>query len=437
MTSHANVDPSEGSFYVFGPESGNVYIREAYIGAQAVASAEGAVDLLYRNLELQSALRLFAPMNQLKSFVQQVTKPGRDDLKDRYGSGLSIVATNSEEKLSKLGIEAKNHFARAFGIHEIVEHELVTPKVAQALARDSYNGRTGLKTKFGAARKISEVAREGLLLKLVHQEVVLAANQKPTETLPRPEPITRELTDREKLIALRDSPDAGFLPASNSEKTKALTLLAYINNPEYELGTIMQLQEVFGHQKKVHGVTVGTKLGKDALRSLPLEFGDYLISAVESINNLRNLDQIVGECLNPKISLHEELGELGDTPGVIELIRFIEQRTFRETGENPKDVSFSMFRSHQNRGPQHDEFKHKTVEDAYTAEELAIVVEKHLQRKIKSLTIGDIRNVIPEAIEDQRSRAIFWEARIQETRALVITWRSGHFVLEKVQSMAS
>lgn len=232
----------------------------------------------------------------------------------------------------------------------------------------------------------------------------------------------KRLDTRERLIALRDDPRAGFLPATHAEKNRAITFLDYMDRPDYPANIGHQFQEVYIRQKKLRNDPEEARL---SLVSIGFELGDYFIQATEQATVLCDLNALVEDCPNPRATLVEEIGEAHRGYGP--LLRYMDILRLRETGTSK--TRFDALRSHANRGPQAYMDKNKTVEDAYTGEVLRPAPSRHLKKQIETLTIRDVRESVRAAARNEERRAAFWLERLYDTRKHGAVWQGSRQVL--------
>lgn len=250
-------------------------------------------------------------------------------------------------------------------------------------------------------------------------------------------------TLRGKLLALQRDRLAGFYPATHSEKNQAVDLLDYAHKRrDHKIMTQVRLQEIFQASKReevkklqaaAHAddpeyqpqpiryrdtdpalLAEAQEAGQMALRSLMVEWGDYLQNARQSHTGLHSLMEAVDDCPNPRAPLLDEVE--ADHPGIAPLVRFFDVTHIVQTGFDP-DGAFDPLHTIEQRLDERDGFRGKFVYDHYSAPTRDPAVEAHIAETAERTMIGALRTLGVEAVHDQEHRAAFWEARLTEARS--------------------
>jgi len=254
---------------------------------------------------------------------------------------------------------------------------------------------------------------------------------------------------RGRLRILHEDPRAGFLPTTHEEKNQALTLLSYIDEPQYPAGIGHQLREVFERQKGL-AITAakertgeehlsneawviasgeGVNQGRRALISITNEFGDYTKDALNQTSLLEDLKTRIDDCPNPAVTIADEVGV--EHKGIAALLRYKDLSDIRDHGK-VEDMPIDPFKTHENRSKQKDPAKNKTLHDAYTGEEPDPIIAERIVEFAYLTSIKDARLLIEAAYADQQRRLAFWIARLQETRSHGAAWLAGRKILENL-----
>lgn len=222
----------------------------------------------------------------------------------------------------------------------------------------------------------------------------------------------QELNLMGKMRTLLRDPNAGFLPTTHNEKNNALAQLDYLERP----GKIAhQLEEIRRHEENRVGfkTPAGLAAGRRALFSIAFEYGDYLANATNQIPKLQDLWKGIRDCPNPNVTLTEEFGS--EHPGFAPLVRYFDLSQIPKKG-HVAGITYDPLHTRPNRQKADEEYRNKTVEDQYTADETDPAVAARIAHISETLTIGSARQLIEDALNDQNKRKLFWTARLRETR---------------------
>ena len=381
-----------------------------------------AVDLSERNLYLQAALRSISEVSRYDGFLKASA------VHSYYGRNLPSVIAGAERNRETIRQRAISYFGRAYGIDILISSGTQSDTAAMAEAKKSFKE---FYMKYGRVENAE--ARDAEIDRLFKPEKMAAqtARQGLRERKISPDWSEERLSHYDKMLAILEDPRAGYIATHHKEKTTALYLLDYVDNPEFPRQTVNQLEEIFVHQQKP--VSKGKfSAGMKVVRSKTFEMGDYLINAVLSAEKLRSLAEAVSEEPNPFISLAEAVGL--DHPGLPPLVRYLDLRYFIDNAKMPV-TGFNIFHPIRTEDQPPESPRNKTLEDYYTAKVPLPKVAAYIADRATSLKIGELRrkNVFEFAIQDQERRALFWEAREVETQARSVATDAGRIVLEALK----
>ncbi len=242
--------------------------------------------------------------------------------------------------------------------------------------------------------------------------------KRPHQVLPKNGPRTeteRKLDTPGRLRAILGDPRAGFLPTTHREKNQVVSYLDYLDNPEYPFGVNNQLLEIFNKSQSLLTKQKIKRVAEEELidsergpESVVYELGNYLMNASDSRRALEELEILLIEMPNTRVTLFEE-HENADLdlkhPGLAALIRYRELVEYLKTGEAsiPGDPLRTKEHILKSKGPG----KHKDVGDRYTAYHRPDKMEDYIYAEVARTTVGRARMLIGPAIVDQTRRENF------------------------------
>ncbi|HMS49897.1 MAG TPA: hypothetical protein PKA02_00455 [Candidatus Saccharibacteria bacterium] len=232
---------------------------------------------------------------------------------------------------------------------------------------------------------------------------------------PTPEAIPGQLGMLERLEVV--SRTRGFLPTTHDELNDAVGLIAFQGEPGR---SAQYLNEVLLHQKKA--TTVDPKM---AVHSKTAEFAGFAGSAQEDTGRLLLLKADIAELMNPAVPLLEDIGDRTDG-GVRQLVRFIDQSKFLESGGKDRPFWDPFKKAARVRGPNGG----RTILDPYSVPELDPNVVARIERVMARTSVKDARLLVDRAIADQEKRLAFWVDRLRETRAHALSRPIANRALE-------
>lgn len=364
-----------------------------------------------------------------------------------YPKNHATVLEGAKKQHQTLAEEAKRQYFTALGYYAVLDSAEVTD--ITPYEREANQHWTIFQARFRSLRKTQ--AREAEIASLTtkleelnHSRTLFnreyglrphaPSKAKVRRTIKEPEPIKRTLSTRERLVAIREDPRAGFLPTTNREKNQVLTYLDYLDNPEYPFGAANQIFEVFIHQQRLKNDANGLDLAREASVSIPYEIGDYYQDALKSVAALRQLETEIRELPNRRIALPEDIGD--DHPAFPALIRYRDLVALAVKGRQPQGIK-DVLLTREDRQPQLEPQKNKVVGDMYTSTARTEAMDKYITDQVSGMTANQALVLVVKAITDQTKRAMFMKARLEEfgqTEGLgrnFQSWRVAKFVLAK------
>ncbi len=242
-----------------------------------------------------------------------------------------------------------------------------------------------------------------------------------------------QLDTREKLLALRDDPNAGFLPFTDAEKTVGSELLDYLgDHRQYPAGVGNRLQEIFLRQRRVGGGAMANR----ALISVAFEYGDFALNAQTQLGAMQGMRaELADDHFNPGVSIAEDFPD--GHPGIAPLVRFTDVLALREEGV--QHTVFNPLKGVERRtvkANSDDKLQHKVIEDRYTAPELDKDIAERIDAFSEQTRIGLVRPLLDKAIASEAIRLDFWINRLRDTRKHGSAWIIGRQILQKIESDA-
>jgi hypothetical protein len=181
----------------------------------------------------------------------------------------------------------------------------------------------------------------------------------------------------------------GFFPASYRELSEALALVDPNYSPQRG-GAARHLNEILFHQQNETQSEDPSK----AVRAVTQEYVAYFKLARGSYNYLKNLGEEVenvSDSIKPTLSLARAVGSnagFGDLVHFVDLRRLAIEQTIVEGGIDPLGNEYLT-----NPTP---------------------LVKDYIAESAQKLRIKEVRSLMPLSIADQRERASFWKARLEE-----------------------
>ena len=135
------------------------------------------------------------------------------------------------------------------------------------------------------------------------------------------------------------------------------------------------------------------------------EFSDYAISGRRDAQELAKLKTCIDDTPNPHLDMQAVLDghEKAQLMPAI-LFRYMDARDLaRGTFKGLHDPLLTQeYRRQLGAG------KNKIVADSYTTEEPGEYMSRYVYYQLQDVTVGQVRPIVAEAMEDQRRRFVFW-----------------------------
>jgi hypothetical protein len=156
-----------------------------------------------------------------------------------------------------------------------------------------------------------------------------------------------------------------------------------------------------------------------ASASIAHEFGDWFIQSSQQLADLKEVNELIHETVNPHLSLAVALNV--DVLKAIPLVRFMDLVELRKEGKVEYQTDdgvmkplFSLLRTRSNRSKEDlRPEKNKVIEDPYTGERTKAVTE-WLKTRMAQIKVRDVRHLIIEAIADQEKRVNFHKLVLED-----------------------
>ena len=423
---------AQESLFVISDQAGQIVVRDFNPPAETDAS----VSIIERDLHLQNVITNLAAMSMRNGFLSF------DGPAETYGEHAERVRTSVKNQLKVYTAQAKHEFSQASG-HTAMLDAGVPEIQARGITRGLFSDFA--KKYYGSRHyKEAQALRHHLANHVeimqgrAEVEPAVRPQQLPTAPEMGPKPSLAFLNTQERLQAISADPRAAFLPATHREKNTVLTFLDYLDNPAYPRRTADQLIEVFRHQQKPQGA--GSREGQRAVESISYELGDFLANAVASHNVLADLQVLINDCPNPYVTLAEEVGDYHAGYGVLQ--RFLDLSELRDQ-TRVADLRRDPLRTREFRWAKDGPGKRKAVEDQYTALEPKQAFVKRMNRLTPTITIGQARHMVVEAVNNEEKRALFFQDRLRDLRKLPgrhifkVVWDVAEATLSEQQLKAS
>lgn len=379
----------------------------------------GAVPIVERYVHLGNALDMADRVLDLDHLanLHPIPKNASQDFVPTKNQSISRNAAKAAEKMRQ---NTRLEFYQAYGVNALIASGVASKEDIEKEASKNYDKftmRFAGKHKFDARYKAGKAWRGLLNQHLQIQDEVAESTPK----ISNQEVMVEQegLSTREKLLVIAEADDAGFLPTTNEEKNLVVTYLDYIKNQDYELGPQSQLIEIANFHGKHHGFYTAKKYAMEASASIAHEFGDWFIQSSQQLADLKEVNEIIRETVNPELSLAVALNV--DMLKAIPLIRFMDLVELRAEGKVEYQTedgvikpSFSLLRTRSNRSKEDlQSEKNKVIEDPYTGERTKAVTE-WLKSRMAQIKVRDVRHLIIEAIEDQEKRVSFHKLVLED-----------------------
>lgn len=332
-------------------------------------------------------------------------------------AGLSPIVRNSRAKSGRLKYDAQVMFLQASGSDKLVksgDFSLREMRTAGAIGQELF---TSFNKEYFPRGYQTENPKD-YMLDLIAQVMILQSESNRVQNLrPHKAPdhkeqevteVTETLDTPARLQALLDDPRAGFFPTTHQEKNQLISYLDYLDNPRHPLGLINRFIEIYNKSRYLQRLPGNSQLEpRRGPVSIVYETGDYYEDAVRSKEALQDLDGLLQECVNQRVTLGEETDVIPlDHPGYPALIRYLDIQTFLKTGsgvvvENPLATKTDR---RDREKPVINTRKRKMIGDIYNPHFTTPEVKDRITEAVKNLNVGDARKIISLAVHDQERR---------------------------------
>lgn len=192
MPKGVDIDPNQGQLFVTNEQTGMLHPQDEAMPPVPPAEVSDplhdsnpgpSVNILERNARMQNMLRRFGVMSRTTG-LQFISETGqRRKLEERYDDVDRVVGSAAANQAEK-DREAKEHYAKAFGLEAIVASGIMSKEDARAIAARSY--RDEVLPVFADAKGAKN--REAMKSWLNYQERTLTGQRtrRPKAPLPKP-----------------------------------------------------------------------------------------------------------------------------------------------------------------------------------------------------------------------------------------------------------
>lgn len=360
-----------------------------------------AVPIAERNLHLQNVLQYMVDISMLRSDLNL----DRNKIVQTQGSKDTKPRLLIQKELKNLVHNFDSEFAEAVGEAQLLNSGLEKREVRNIVSR--------LKTDFILNFRLPKNAielqdyltslRTNYDIYTSEQVNTVNAKEVPSRNISNEFRYPDKLAKLERFNIVRSDPRAGFLPFTNQEKNIVLTFLSYLDDPHYPGGVNDQLMEVFRHQQKIE--KQDWRDGVRALESKAYELGDFLDNAIRSYKAMLGLSIQIQDCPNPRVSLCEEIEDATD--GIAAFARYHDLQLYINGKTIPK-FNRDPTRTKIDRISESETGKRKVVEDRYTTKNREEEFSQRIDQFSKTMTIGDSRKLVIEALENENVRMNFY-----------------------------
>lgn len=221
-------------------------------------------------------------------------------------------------------------------------------------------------------------------------------------------PTEQEIPDQLGMLERLDVVERtlGFLPTTHDELNDVVGLVAFSGVPGK---AARHLNEILLHQHKAD-----TDQPEQAVRSKVAEFEGFAISAQRDYEQLGILRTEVAEMMSPTVPITEDLErESGDLRGLTQLVRFVDLRTFLQSGGAKRPLYDPFKKAARERGPKGG----RRIVDVYSVESPDDAMTERIEQVLQGITVKQARHLVGEAVADQQVRRDFWIDRLVECKS--------------------
>ncbi|MDB5168859.1 MAG: hypothetical protein JWO41_215 [Candidatus Saccharibacteria bacterium] len=381
--------------------------------AEQTLTAE-TTDVRLRAAHMVQSLNFLAQVSKRRGFRQAVMNDAtRPELEARYGDHLDAldeeVGNNKLSLLRAAGTEFRKAYETANGPTETDDPEF---RAAWSQFYRNFNGsenRRARDTRRKTLKKYVDLKGNRPL----GDQYTLEDEPTVAETL-EIVPALPELSKPEKLAIFEQDRRLKFPPATNREEENSRRLLNY----DYKHGILELLDEIDIHtikewRKKGVSEAKARQYGDEARVSVLHEWGSYLGNAKQQYQVLTDL-HIQLDGVNPNLTLVNALDGVLHR-GLAALVRDKDYKHFLYFGK--EKLGFDPLLTREDRRPQANLVRNKTVEDRYTVENPEEMIQKRIEEWASRTTVGELRTGkdLEYGIVGQRNRIIFWNKVLKAT----------------------
>lgn len=375
------------------------------------------VDTRVRARRLIRALTDLAHANKLRGF-STAYYAGSEKLEQEYGDDLEFVAERVGFNLGTRLRRAKESFKDVYEMGgEPVDDEDPSFKRAYRGFLDSFYGTDNRKARDTYRDRLKKIAAiEGSPIAGDHYFASEAEEieQSVSEISPADAELLRgRAANAYKLRRLHENERIlGMVPGTHREKNDAFKLLEegfVASGPHKLLTRIHDRQLALGVSLK-RPYAERIKMADDAVRSKLHEWGDYLRDANLQGNALADLEKILSS-IDESRNLTTVVSK--NNPALNALVRHIDVSAVMGGKDR---IDFDPLRTKEDRSKQQTEGKNKRVYDVYCGGELDEKLAGHIQEVVASLSVGEAKIYVSEALVSHRVRFRMWTWALRSMR---------------------
>lgn len=250
----------------------------------------------------------------------------------------------------------------------------------------------------------------------------------------------QQITSEQKLAIIQEK--AGFVPATHDEKNTAIGLIfSATEHGDYWVHS--HLMETYDHLVKHYMASEGAthheakKRAAEGVVSRINEMGDYLQGAIDDGKALQWLQDKLDATVNPTLTLEEAAVDSFDPVNPDEdlkakdeqivlwamaaIVRYADHETHQE-------LPFLSMTEREDRSvDKNQEGKNKQLYNPYVAAFMLTderpeimgkyaAIRQHVTEQIRTMTVKELRALVPRALEDQRNRYRFWRQALKDVK---------------------
>lgn len=277
-----------------------------------------------------------------------------------------------------------------------------------------------------------------------HDVEHILSEEKPKSSETMPETLEQskapQITSEQKLVIIQEK--AGFVPATHDEKNTAIGLIfsATEHGSSWAHSYLMETYDhLVKHYMGAEDMTYpqAKKKAAEGVVSRINEMGDYLQAAVDDGEALGWLQSKLNDTMNPALTLEESIMDTFEPIGDDETERVKDEQTMLwavaaivrfHDYDTHQELPFSPMTEREDRSIDNALVgKNKQLYNPYVAAFLLsdsrpeimdkyAAISQHIVEQTKTLTVQELRTLVPRALEDQRSRYGFWKQALRDMK---------------------